>query len=511
MKLSLEGIARPREWKEDYVLPRFDVAAMVERTKKAPRWLHLGAGNIFRIFVAACQQDLIEARLSETGIIVYEAYDEEIIEKSFAPYDNLTLGVTLNSDGSTEKRVIASIADAFSNDMERLAQIIANENLQMITLTITEKGYAVTPESVCKDPAKASTALEQITLGLFSRFEAGALPLTIVALDNFAENGSVLASAISTIADTWMNAGTVDDGFTEYVKSLKFPWTMIDKITPRPSREIAKKLAADGFADTKISETAKNTFVAPFVNAEAAKYLIIENDFPFGRPPLEEAGVFFVERETVQKMDQMKVCACLNPLHTILAIAGKLLGYPTISACMKDERLVKLIRRAATEALPVVPHPGIVDPIDFLHEVVTERFPNPFIPDTPARIACDTSQKIPIRFGITLQKLYKKNFPMSELQAIPLFIALFLRYRMGIDDNGAEMELSPDPRLPAYLNTLNGMQFGESADLSPILSDAELFGVNLYDAGLGAKIEKLFAGLSSGENSVSSILSAFAG
>ena len=507
MKLSLEGITRTSEWESGYELPRFDIPEMVKRTKAAPTWLHMGAGNIFRIFVAAVQQDLLEKGLTDTGIIVYETYDEEIISKVFAPYDNLTLGVTLNANGGMEKRVIASVANAFASDMERLAQIIANPSLQMISLTITEKGYSVTPKTVCKDPTKATTILEQITLGLFSRYELGAKPLALVAMDNFAENGTKLAEAIATIADTWLASATVDDGFTEYVKSLKYPWTMIDKITPRPSLEVAKELAAEGFVDTKIHETSKNTFIAPFVNAESAKYLIIEDSFPNGRPPLEQAGVYMTNRETVRKADHMKVCACLNPLHTILAVSGMLLGYPTIAACMKNEGLVKLLRRAATEALPVVPDPEIIDPIDFLNEVLTKRFPNPFIPDTPARIATDTSQKVPVRFGITLQERQKRGLPMTEMEAIPLFIALWLRYRMGIDDKGDKLELSPDPYLPQDLNILYGLPLGKKVDfrpiLRPILSNEDLFGVNLYEVGLGEKIEILLAGLSSGVNAVS--------
>jgi len=497
MKLNLESISRPSDW-AGYELPKFDVSAMVERTKKSPTWLHMGAGNIFRIFVAAAQQDLLEAGLADTGIIVYEAYDENIVPKSFAPYDNLTLGVTLNADGSIQKRVIASMADAFSCNLARLKEVIASPSLQLISLTITEKGYAVNPETVCADPSVAATTIEQIVSGLLSRFEASSPPLALVTMDNFAENGAQLAKSVLAVAEAWLTAGKVSAEFISYVKSQKFPWTMIDKITPRPSEDVAKILAADGYEDTEITETEKHTFVASFVNAEAAKYLIIEDDFPNGRPPLEKAGVYMTDRETVRKMDQMKVCACLNPLHTILAVSGMLLNYPTISACMKDERLVALLHRAANEALPVVPHPGILDPADFLNEVLTERFPNPFIPDAPARIASDTSQKVPIRFGVTLKERKEKGLPMEELEAIPLFIALWMRYRMGIDDTGAKMDLSPDPRLPEALNILYGIPFGKGTeiDLKPILSNANLFGINLYEAGLGEKIEKLFVELS---------------
>ena len=89
--------------------------------------------------------------------------------------------------------------------------------------------------------------------------------------------------------------------------------------------------------------TSKNTYVAPFVNAEETEYLVIEDAFPNGRPKLEKGGLMFTDRETVDKVEKMKVCTCLNPLHTALAVFGCLLGYTKISDEMKDPQLVKLV------------------------------------------------------------------------------------------------------------------------------------------------------------------------
>lgn len=100
----------------------------------------------------------------------------------------------------------------------------------------------------------------------------------------------------------------------------------------------------------------------------------------------------------------MKVCTCLNPLHTALAIFGCLLGYTLISEEMKNPLLKKLVETIGwKEGMPVVINPGILRPEDFLTEVLTVRIPNPFMPDTPQRIATDTSQKLPIRFGETIK------------------------------------------------------------------------------------------------------------
>jgi len=499
MKLKLDNLSL---FPSSYTVPNFDVKAMVARTKQAPTWLHMGAGNIFRILMAGAQQNLLDNGHTDTGIMVYEAFDESIVPQAFTPYDNLTMAVTLFADGSVSKRVIASIADSFTCDLTRLCEVVATPGLQMISFTITEKGYSVDADRVCKGPANAQTAIEQVTAGLLKRYESGGKPLSLVSMDNFAENGTHLEKGVIAVAEAWQKCGEVPAEFVNYVKTMAYPWTMVDKITPRPSEEVAAMLSKDGFVDTAITQTPKNTFVASFVNAESAEYLIIEDKFPNGRPPLEKAGVYITDRETVRKMDQMKVCACLNPLHTVLAISGMLLNKPTIAACMQDAGLVKLVNLAAAEALPTVVNPGIIDPKVFLHEVLTERFPNPFIPDAPARIASDTSQKVPVRFGVTLTERKKEGLPIADLKAIPLFIALWLRYRMALDDSGAAMELSPDPRLPEAFKILDGMKFGDKVDLKLILSDANTFGVNLYDVGLAEKIEEIFYELSAGPGTV---------
>jgi fructuronate reductase len=476
------------------------------------KWLHMGASNIFRVFIAAVQQDLIEAGLADSGIAVCECYDGEIIPTVFAPYNNETMAVILNTDGTINKRRITSVTDAFGHDQQKLNEIIADPELQIISFTITEKGYAITPEQVCHGPQDAVSALECVAAGLFARFEAGAPPLALVAMDNFAANGTKLAHAMQIICITWYNNKTASGEFCGHAASHSYPWTMIDKITPFPSEAVAKILADDGFPHTQIVKTAKNTVIAPFVNAESCQYLVMEDNFPNGRPPFEkliDSGVYLTNRETVRKVDHMKVCACLNPLHTILGLGGMLLNYPTISACMQDESLVALVRKSAEEALPVVAHPGIIDPEAFLEEVLTVRFPNPFIPDTPGRIVTDSSQKIPVRFGQTLMARKKASLPNNELKAIPMLVALWLRYRMGIDDGGKPLTLSPDPLIPGEIAVLEGLPLGSELDLRPILTNCKQFGVDLCQAGLGDKICELFAALSKEAGAVKRILAAY--
>lgn len=523
MKLNLQDLKNRQPWLDKgYELPSFPLEQVRAATLAEPTWLHFGAGNIFRAFPAVLQQQLLEQGLSSKGIIVCEAYDEEIIEKAFRPYDNLTLAVTLKADGSLHKQVVASIVHAVTarGHMAFLEEVFTAPSLQLVTLTITEKGYSLTdarggyyPQVVreFESPAEEPKSLMGLIARLcYKRYKAGRLPLALVSLDNCSQNGTVLYRAVKTFAQEWHKRGLVDPGFVDYLDNrdlVSFPWTMIDKITPRPSEEVRKVLEQDGYESAAIACTGKNTFVSSYVNAEEVQYLVIEDAFPNGRPPLEQAGVIFTDRETVDKVEKMKVGTCLNPLHTVLAVYGCLLGYTSVAEEMKDEHLKLFIERLAyREGLPVVVDPGIIRPEDFLREVIDKRLPNPFLPDAPQRIACDTSQKIPMRFGQTLQAYVKAGQDISGLTYIPLFIAGWLRYLLAVDDEGQSFVPSPDPMLDVLQDYLRGLHLGYQGDLTgyvkPILSDARIFGVDLYQYGLAAKVEGMFRELLAGKGAV---------
>ena len=265
---------------------------------------------------------------------------------------------------------------------------------------------------------------------------------------------------------------------------ITFPWSMIDKITPRPHESLQDILKEDVVEGVEPIITARKTYIAPYVNAEESEYLVIEDAFPNGRPALEKGGIMFTQKETVDKVETMKVCTCLNPLHTTLAVYGCLLGCEKICDEMKDPQLKRLVERVGyDEGLPVVINPGILDPKEFIDTVLNIRIPNPFMPDTPQRIATDTSQKVGIRFGGTI-KAYRDNPKMdvADLKMIPLVLAGWLRYLMAVDDNGEVMELSADPLLDMLRPYFAEIKLGdvESVDdkLKPLLESETVFGVN---------------------------------
>ena len=531
MKLTREGL-KSSEWKEKgYILPTFDYEKVLKNTKENPFWIHFGAGNIFRAFQANVVQSLLNEGVIDSGLIVAEGYDYEIIEKMYRPHDNVGALVTLKGNGSVEKTVVASIMEALTadsenqNDWARLLEIFRNPSLQMVTFTITEKGYLLkkangeympgVEEDFANGPVLPKSYIGKVVTCLHERYINGDLPVAMVSMDNCSHNGDKLFAAVNEFAKEWENRGVCKSGFTAYVNNpskVSFPWTMIDKITPRPDAKIEKMLLEDGIEQLEPVITSKNTYVAPFVNAEECQYLVIEDNFPNGRPELEKAGLYFTDRQTVDKVEKMKVCTCLNPLHTALAIFGNLLGYTLIADEMKDDDLNKLVNILGyKEGLPVVVDPKILSPKMFIDEVLQKRIPNPFMPDTPQRIACDTSQKLSIRFGETI-KAYEKSDELDarNLEIIPFIFAGWLRYLMAIDDNGKAFELSPDPLLPDVCKYVEKIQIDKEFDVHSAVEDLlkkkEIFGVDLYDAGLAEKVENYFAKLCMKNGAVRSVL-----
>ena len=228
----------------------------------------------------------------------------------------------------------------------------------MISFTITEKGYAlyrpdgslmpVVQAGIDEGPAHARHAMSMVAALLFERFQAGAAPLAVVSMDNCSHNGEKLQSSVMTVAKAWAEKGYVGQDFIAYLEDeskIAFPWSMIDKITPRPSVSLAEQLEADGVAAMQPVITSKRTYIAPFVNAEGPQYLVIEDKFPAGRPALEKAGVYMTDRDTVNRVERMKVTTCLNPLHTALAVYGCILGYTSIAEEMKDTELRALVEK----------------------------------------------------------------------------------------------------------------------------------------------------------------------
>lgn len=525
MKLSKKIITKSSDLADrGYLLPRYDVDKVTRKTLEEPRWVHLGAGNIFRAFLAPHQQQLLNEGVVDTGIIVAEGYDTEIIDV-LQRYDNLTINVNLKSDGNLTKEIIGSISkyvkmENDSDDFILLKEIFRKPSLEMVSMTITEKGYSLVDNHgelmplVKADfengPYNTQSYLGKLTTLLFERYQAGAFPLALVSMDNMSHNGEKLQNSVFAYVNRWVEKQLVPIDFSEYILNsgkVSFPWTMIDKITPRPDAKIEALLEKDGLEDMSPSQTLKHTFVAPYVNGEETEYLIIEDNFPNGRPLLDKTGIIYTKRETVNKVETMKVTTCLNPLHTALAIFGCLFDYHFIHEEMRDPDLVSLIKVLGyQEGLPVVMNPEIINPEKFIDEVINTRLANPFIPDTPQRIATDTSQKLSVRYGETIKSyVASSTLNAHSLKIIPLVLAGWLRYLSGIKDSGEMFEVSPDPMLPVLQPLFSEFKLGKTnapQEIETLLRNEKIFGLDLVEVGLSDSIIYLYEEMSKAPGAV---------
>ena len=249
MKLTLEGLKNKQDWEAAGIaLPSYDIKKVAENTKKAPAWVHFGAGNIFRIFIGGLADTLLEKGEADKGITCVETFDFDVVDKIYKPYDNLVLAVTLKADGSTDKKVLGSLTEAIKaqsnvpEEWNRLKEIFVNPALQMISFTITEKGYALKgadgaffpfiQADIDNGPEKAGSAMAVVCALLNERYKAGKAPLAVVSMDNCSHNGEKLQNSILTMAKEWLAKGFVEEGFVEYLsdeKQVSFPWSKIGR------------------------------------------------------------------------------------------------------------------------------------------------------------------------------------------------------------------------------------------------------------------------------------------
>ena len=179
-----------------------------QKAKEEPKWVHFGIGNIFRIFIGGIADGLLEEGVLDRAITCVETFDYDVVDKIYDPYDNLGLSVILHGDGTREYKVLGSLAEAVKaqsadpKQWNRLKKIFASKSLQLVSFTITEKGYALqkadgswfpfVENDIKNGPEQVTGAMAVLVAMLLERYKAGKYPLALVSMDNCSQNGAKL-------------------------------------------------------------------------------------------------------------------------------------------------------------------------------------------------------------------------------------------------------------------------------------------------------------------------------
>jgi len=375
---------------------------------------HFGVGGFHRAHQAMYIDRLLERGAAREwgicGIGVMPA--DRRMRDVLRAQDGLYTLILEHPDGNREARVIGSIVDYryVPDDPAGTIELLAAPTTRIISMTITEGGYQI------RDPA---SVFGLIVEALARRRDRGVAPPTIVSCDNIEHNGDVARQAV--IAHTEL----LHPGLADWVaEQVRFPCSMVDRITPVTTADIVAGVERDfGIADEW-----------PVV-AEAFESWVLEDDFADGRPPLEEAGVLLVD--DVDPYESMKL-RLLNASHQCLCYFAALCGYEMVHDAARDPLLVEfLLAYFDSEAVPTLrPVPGI-DLRAYTRELI-ERFANPGVRDTVARLCAYSSDRIPKWLLPVIRDNLLTGGPIRLASAT---VASWARYAEAVDERGEPIEV----------------------------------------------------------------------
>lgn len=403
---------------------------------------HFGVGNFHRahqaFYIDRC---LTLPNQNDWGIVgIGLAGGERGRKKAdqFRSQDCLYSLTVAPAKGDTSVRVIGAQID-YLLAPDQPADVLASltdPTLRIVTLTITEGGYHVDPESgsfladhpdIAHDLSGGGdprTVFGFVTEALARRRSAGTKPFTVVSCDNLRHNGDVARAAFVGFAST------LDHDLGAWIDSnVMFPNSLVDRITPSVTAKDAARLnAASGIADQ-----------IPVVAEEFSQW-VIEDRFTDGRPALQEVGVQFSDE--VKLWEQVKV-RLLNAGHLTLTYPALLLGYREVAEAMRDPQISELLERFLSRVvLPLLEAPRGVSLVDYKNTVL-ERFANEAMHDQLTRIASDSASKVTVFLTTTLQQVLERG---TDHRIPALTLAAWSRVLAGKDDNGGTFEVT-EPRL----------------------------------------------------------------
>ena len=396
-----------------------------------PRIMHFGPGAFFRSFVASLLNDVNQRGVEKWGIIAVSLNSEDTFKKLIGQ-EFVFNALSMSSD-KKEVKQISSISEFFvaKKDGHSVLDALADEQIEIVSLTITEKGYHYSSEKKeldfgdrniiydLRNPDKPSTAVGFIVAGLKKRYQNGKIPFTVLSCDNLPNNGAIVKKIVLDFAQK------IDPCFAKWILTeVSFPSSMVDRITPATNdRDIINFAKEYGVYDPAL-----------VIHEEFFQW-VIEDKFSLGRPKFELAGIQMVSN--VELHEKMKL-RCLNGTHSALAYLGYLAGFNTIAECVSHDSLINYIQYLwEKEIIPTLKTPEGENLNDYCGKLI-ERYQNRAIEHRTWQIAMDGSQKLPQRILEPVSDLLKHQ---RNFQGLALAIAAWIKYVTGVDLNGASIDV----------------------------------------------------------------------
>lgn len=408
-------------------LPETVKAPAYARADLSPGILHIGVGNFHRAHQAIYLSKLFDLGEGRDWAIIgagLKPYDTAMRDR-LAPQDWLTTVVELDPNGLSAQ-VCGAMIDFIEVNAAALIDRLSREDIRIVSLTITEGGYFVDPNTGGFDaghpeiqadlarPDAPETVFGVLVAALLRRRDKGLPPFTVMSCDNLPENGHMAKQAVAGYA----TALSPETG-AWIAENVAFPNGMVDCITPATG-DRERQLVKDTFG----LEDAAPVVCEPF------RQWVLEDHFPTGRPALEKVGVEFVEDVAPYELMKLRI---LNGGHATIAYPGALLGHYFVHDAMADPLIRAFLRTLEEqEILPTVPEIPGVSFTDYLDTVI-ERFSNPAVGDTIPRLCLDGSNRQPKFILPSIQDRLDKGLPVTGLA---LETALWCRYCLGHNEAG---------------------------------------------------------------------------
>ncbi|MBV1704366.1 MAG: mannitol dehydrogenase family protein [Hyphomicrobiales bacterium] len=447
-------------------LPSLGGGVSVPRYRRAdlkPGILHIGLGNFHRAHQAVYLDELFDTGRGRDWALVgagVRANDEDMRQKLMAQ-DWLTTVVAQEAD-ATAARVTGAMVDFVKpGDPAAMLAALARPEIRIVSLTVTEGGYYIDPATQkfdaahpdivadSRNPDAPRTAFGLILAGLARRRAAGMVPFTVMCCDNIPGNGHVTRNAVAGLADL------VDKDLAKWVReAVAFPDSMVDRITPATSdRERAIVKDRYGYEDSWP------------VFCEDFKQWVLEDNFPAGRPPLEEVGVTFTD--AVGPYENMKI-RVLNGGHAAIAYPGGLLDIHFVHEAMEDAQIrAFLAKLTKDEIMPTFEPPPGASKEDY-RLLIERRFSNPKIGDTISRLALDGSNRQP---KFILPPVRDRLAAGGGAAGLALVSAMWCRYCYGQSESGKAIP----PNDPSW-DRLQATAKAARADAKAWLAMKDIFG-----------------------------------